>query len=82
MSNVAEVSPEYEVQTATAECEVDLGIELRWGKQTVFLFVTSNRYIVVKNTFGWNAVAFCACHITQLFSVFDVQVTVRRDKFL
>jgi hypothetical protein len=32
-------------------------------------FVTSNRHIPVKNTFGWRAAVFCACEIIQLFSV-------------
>lgn len=32
------------------------------------LLVTTDRYIPFKNTLGWNALAFRACEITQLFS--------------
>jgi hypothetical protein len=31
------------------------------GKPTTPLFVTSNRWIAIKNSLGWSAAVFCVC---------------------
>ena len=39
------------------------------GKADNPLLVTSHQYVIAKITFGWSAVASCACTIMQVFSV-------------
>jgi len=53
----------------------DLGVSswpLQWfelQKAESPLFVTNIPFVPIRNTFGWNGVAFCACEITELCSV-------------
>jgi hypothetical protein len=62
----------------TVEFAYDLGSRL-WGNQSL---VTSNRRIPIKNTFGRDAVVFCACEMIQLFSVvFCVAEAVHKFEF-
>ena len=46
------------------------------GKGDRLFFVTSNRYIPVKNTLGCNVVVFCGCELIQLFCVASCLVRV------
>lgn len=57
------------VMILTEEFPVDLGNCFALGKGDRPLFVTSNRYIPVKNQLDWSTVVFCACEMIQLFSV-------------
>jgi hypothetical protein len=57
------------VMILNEEFAVDLGTYFALGNCDRPLFVTCNRYILVKNQLDWSTIVFCACEMMQLFSV-------------